>query len=264
MKPAGRLPAAQFIRTVSSVVIAAILAVTVAPSQDSLDALKQDALRQAAEAEQGDASVLDAHDGEYGALLLSALLQAAEGGDALAQYNRGLMYLRGRGETKDKAEAARWFRKAADQGYAKAQYKLGFMYRNGEGVLKDASEAVRWYRKAADQGAAAAQTDLGLMYLSGRDVLKDASEAVRWFRKAAAQGDALAQSALGFIYNDGMGVTKDNVLAHMWYNIAGTKGHERSRELRDDLERDMTRAEISRATELARACMTSDYQNCQQ
>ena len=30
----------------------------------------------------------------------------------------------------------------------------------------------------------------------------------------------------------------------------------------DELEREMTRAEISRATELARVCMAPDYQNC--
>ena len=29
------------------------------------------------------------------------------------------------------------------------------------------------------------------------------------------------------------------------------------------LERDMTRAEVSRATELAWACMSSDYQDCE-
>ena len=61
----------------------------------------------------------------------------------------------------------------------------------------------------------------------------------------------------------GKGSSKDSVLAHMWFNIAGANGHERSRELRDDLERDMTRAEISRATELARTCMASDYQDCE-
>ena len=30
-----------------------------------------------------------------------------------------------------------------------------------------------------------------------------------------------------------------------------------------NMERDMTRAEISRATELARVCMVSDYQDCE-
>ena len=64
------------------------------------------------------------------------------------------------------------------------------------------------------------------------------------------------------MYYNGWGVLKDSVLAHMWFNIAGANGDEDARENRDNLERDMTRAEISRATELARACMTSDYQDC--
>ena len=53
------------------------------------------------------------------------------------------------------------------------------------------------------------------------------------------------------------------MLAHMWSNIAGANGNASARELRDSLERDMTRAEISQATELARACMASDYQDCE-
>ena len=52
------------------------------------------------------------------------------------------------------------------------------------------------------------------------------------------------------------------MLADMWLNIAGANGKADARERRDELERDMTHAEISRATELARACMTSDYQDC--
>ena len=72
-----------------------------------------------------------------------------------------------------------------------------------------------------------------------------------------------AQLALGVMYANGRGVTEDYVLAHMWSNIAGANGNEAVRELRDSLERDMTRAEVSRATELARVCMTSDYQDCE-
>ena len=33
--------------------------------------------------------------------------------------------------------------------------------------------------------------------------------------------------------------------------------------MRDNLERDMTRDEINRATELARTCRGSDYQDCE-
>ena len=80
---------------------------------------------------------------------------------------------------------------------------------------------------------------------------------MRWFRLAAEQGHAPSQGALG------RGVLKDSVLVHMWFNIGGANGDETARELRDNLEDDMTRAEISRATELARACMASDYQDCE-
>ena len=87
------------------------------------------------------------------------------------------------------------------------------------------------------------------------------AEAVRWYRLAAEQGHA-AQVNLGGMYELGWGVLEDDVLAHMWFNIAGVNGHEDAREDRDNLERDMTLAEINRATELARECMDSDYQNC--
>ena len=117
-------------------------------------------------------------------------------------------------------------------------------------------------RQAADQGDAKAQYNLGVMYTNGRRVLKDAAEAVKWYRQAADQGLASAQFSLGVMYSNGRGVLKDSVLAHMWSNIAGANGHEAARELRDNLKRDMTRAEVSRATELARDCMSSDYQDC--
>ena len=65
------------------------------------------------------------------------------------------------------------------------------------------------------------------------------------------------------MYATGEGVPEDSVVAHMWLNIAGGNGNETARNNRDSLERDMTRAEISRATELARTCMASDYQTCE-
>ena len=101
------------------------------------------------------------------------------------------------------------------------------------------------------------------MYAAGRGVLKDDAEAGRWYRLAAEQGHASAQLNLGVMHAAGEGVLKDSVLAHMWSNIAGANGNASARKLRDSLERDMTRAEVSRATELARACMTSDYQDCE-
>ena len=179
----------------------------------------------------------------------------------------------------DFAEAVKWYRLAAEQGYAAAQVNLGVMYANGRGVLKDFAAAVKWYRLAAEQGDAAAQFNLGVRYADGQGVLKDDAEAVKCrLSKATPQHSSTsvctgwpptrdkpgsAQFNLGIRYANGEGVLKDSVLAHMWSNIAGANGDEAARELRDNLERDMTRAEISRATELARTCMASNYQDCQ-
>ena len=118
-------------------------------------------------------------------------------------------------------------------------------------------------RRRAEQGDADAQFTLGVRYANGDGVIKDDEEAVRWWRLAAAQDNAIAQLFLGNMYVEGRGVLKDPVLAHMWFNIAGANGEEDARELRDRLEPAMTRDEISRATELARVCMTSDYQDCE-
>jgi len=115
------------------------------------------------------------------------------------------MYRRGQGMPQDNAEALRWYRQAADKGDANAQYALGFMYGNGEGVPQDYGEAVSWFRKAADQGNVEAQYSLGSVYRDGDGVSRDYAEAVRWYRKAADQGDKTARHALFSMYCTGRG-----------------------------------------------------------
>ena len=78
---------------------------------------------------------------------------------------------------------------AAEQGDAQAQFNLGVVYANGRGVRQDDAEAVRWYRQAAAQGFAAAQTLLGMMYENGRGVRQDLALAQEWFGKACQNGD---------------------------------------------------------------------------
>ena len=83
----------------------------------------------------------------------------AEQGDAIAQYNLGLMSASGRGVPEDDVEAVRWYRLAADQGYATAQYNLGNRYANGEGVPEDDLLAYMWWNLAAAQGNETAQSN---------------------------------------------------------------------------------------------------------
>ena len=60
-------------------------------------------------------------------------------------------------EEKNKAKAAKLFRKAAEQGHASSQFNLGVMYETGQGVPEDKAEATKWIRKAAEQGDADAK-----------------------------------------------------------------------------------------------------------
>ncbi|MBL0641313.1 sel1 repeat family protein, partial [Aeromonas veronii] len=54
--------------------------------------------------------------------------QAAEQGDAEAQFNMGLMYDQGQGVPQDDGQAMAWYRLAAEQGHVGAQFNLGWMY----------------------------------------------------------------------------------------------------------------------------------------
>ena len=81
---------------------------------------------------------------------------AAERGQPDAQYNLGVLYMKGLGVRSDRQEAFRWFRLAADQGLAQAQFEVGRIREQGWGVAPDYAEAQRWYLLAAQQGDSAA------------------------------------------------------------------------------------------------------------
>ncbi len=150
-------------------------------------------------------------------------------------------------QAKDYATAFPLLRKAAEQSYAPAQFLLGIMYDEGQGIAENNREALRWYRKAADQGLVQAQFLLGIAYADGQSVAQDYSEALRWHRKAAEQGFTQAQLHLGLIYFGGIGVAQDLVQAHQWLNIAGAFDRKNAKEVRQNIEKEMTAEQIAEA-----------------
>jgi TPR repeat protein len=62
--------------------------------------------------------------------------------------------------TNASAQDVTAIRNAAEQGNATAQFDLGMMYENGRGVPRDDAQAVVWFRKAAEQGLDAARAKL--------------------------------------------------------------------------------------------------------
>ena len=166
-------------------------------------------------------------------------LNAAENGDAQAQFRLGKMYFHGAGVVRDVSEAVRWFRLAADQGVAGATSELGFMYRFGLGVRQDETEstklqqaaaekgnptddeeAIRWFRKAAEGGYARAQWSFGNLYESGIEVPQDAKEAFRWYHEAARQKHPIGQYFVGKCCVEGKVVARDFEVGMQWLRLA--------------------------------------------
>lgn len=112
------------------------------------------------------------------------------------QYCLGLSHAFTLNHKKDRAEAAKWFRKAADQNHPAAQAVLGYLYERGDGVKADPAEAAKWYRKAADQNNSDGLFNLGRAYEHGIGVSKDLSQARSNYQKAVAAGSRDAQQAL--------------------------------------------------------------------
>lgn len=116
------------------------------------------------------------------------VMAKAKAGNAIAQYNLGVMYANGEGVSRDYKQATNWYTKAAEQGYARAQFNLGLQYEEGQGVKQDYEEAVSWYTKAAERDYTDAQYNLGLMYAHGKGVKQDYRQAYAWFSIAAIDG----------------------------------------------------------------------------
>jgi TPR repeat protein len=157
----------------------------------------------------------------------------AERGDATAELNLGVMFLKAQGTPRDLDQALAWFRKSAEQGKPEAQSYLDWMYAYWN-VTPNPTEAAKWakaaavqFKKAAELGDAWAQFNLACAYDNGDGVPKDEAEAVKWMRKAADQGLAFAENWLGAQYD--MGYVGNNpklgsVEAAKWFRKAADQG----------------------------------------
>jgi hypothetical protein len=118
----------------------------------------------------------------------------------------------------------------ADAGDSIAQYEMALRYADGEGVPQNYQDAMAWFAKAAANGNDNAQWKLGLGYIKGIGVPHDERKAMVWFKRAANHGDIRAQSALSDLYLSGRDVPRDYVRAYTWASIAaGPRGDDNDR-----------------------------------
>jgi TPR repeat protein len=121
--------------------------------------------------------------------------ELADGGCPFAQCLLGVMYLNGKGVTKNVHTAINYFTKSAKQGSPDAEEHLGEIYQYGEeGIKKDNKLAASWYRRAAYHGNSKAQLALGKMFMSSQRK-NEAEEGKVWLAKASQIPGAIADDA---------------------------------------------------------------------
>ncbi len=79
------------------------------------------------------------------------LANLAHGGNPVAEFHYGLLYLLGLGVDKDGEEAADYLGRAAEQGHAEARYHFAHCLQGGVGVPRDPVRALAWYMLSAGE-----------------------------------------------------------------------------------------------------------------
>jgi len=155
------------------------------------------------------------------------VIQMANAGNATALTILGLKALDG--QPANLPDAVKFLTQAAEKGQAVAQYRLGTLYERGQGVTADGAKAAHWYEMAANQGNRKAMHNLAVAYAGGVGGKKNMAEAARWFAKAAALGLSDSQFNLAVLYERGDGVPQSLLDAYKWYSIAAAAGDTESK-----------------------------------
>ncbi|OSI15773.1 tetratricopeptide repeat protein [Neisseria dumasiana] len=153
------------------------------------------------------------------------LIQCAQIGDAVSQYNLGVKYREGIDVQQDFEQGFHWTQRAAAQGLAEAEANLSWFYETGLGVPKNPEQAFLWAEKAAKKKIPLAINNLGSYYQKGFGTAVNLEKGAAYFRQAAEEGNlSLAQVNLGFAYFYGNGVPQNTERALFWTKKAAEQG----------------------------------------
>ena len=178
-------------------------------------------------------------------MLLEQLTQAAEAGQAPAQYTLGRLYRDGGPVEKNHLRSVIWLTQAAKLGDRRAMYALGKLYLEED----DLPTAMRWFQQSAELGDTLAQYRLGKLLLESGDADRN-TEAIRWLTGAAERGDPYAQYALGKLYLLGKQVPPDHDAAVRWLKQSAAQGNESARTTLEWMEHFRGPSVLSAATRL--------------
>ena len=140
-------------------------------------------------------------------------------GDARITFQLGRAYQAGGRED----EAARLYAEAADAGQAVAQYELALAYYDGRGVEESPEKAVELLQKSAAAGNGFAKYFVGIEKVNGTYVPQDYPGAYQLFGEAAAFGVPEAFVELGKMEYSGQGVPENYPKAYEYYRQAAER-----------------------------------------
>lgn len=156
-------------------------------------------------------------------------------------YHLGLLYWRGLGGVRDKANAVHCFERAAEDGHSGAETAYGMALRSGAGAPKDTERARTLFRSAAGAGDKEAMIQLATM--------SEPEDARRWMLRAAELGHAPAM-----LYLSEMLMQNDPVEALSWlYCAVALSADDAARKRAAALAREMSANEIDAAQKAGRA-----------
>ena len=177
-----------------------------------------------------------------------------------AQYNLGLLYIKGVGVSKNINKGIYYLQRASDQNESSAQYVLGNFYNDNRHIQRDENKAIYYFQLAADQGNVKAIFNLGNIYLGkNRDddlkkaihyfsigaklndskslnnlaliysskgyAFRDMNKAIEYYTRAANNNFALSQYNLGSIYEEGKYIKRDINKAIYYYKLASEQNY---------------------------------------
>ena len=155
--------------------------------------------------------------------------QAAEKGNAEAQYNLGVSYQQGIEVHASDSLANVWFLKSARQGWKDGQYKVAYSYATGRGWTKDDKQAFFWSVKCAEQKDPECIFNVVNCYLEGRGTDKNLDSMLAWATRLALLNNpenlqlsgqiTSARANLAKMFRDGDNVKKDLVKSYTWFLI---------------------------------------------
>jgi uncharacterized protein len=147
-------------------------------------------------------------------------LQAAQLGDASAQYQLAMLYRRGFGVQQDMDRAEHWFEHARESGHVDATYQLAMILDEGLNDAEDNARAAELYATASELGHGQASYHLAVMHDEGESMPEDDRKAMLLYTLAAERGVGAAAYNLAVMHSNGDAINAKPEQAYYWFSIA--------------------------------------------